>query len=50
VGELELYALGGFDGSVSVDTVERFDPKTGHWETLLSPLPGRLSSFGVGVV
>ncbi|KAK6035827.1 kelch repeat protein [Cooperia oncophora] len=27
-----LYAIGGHDGKSSVNTVERFDPRTGRWE------------------
>jgi hypothetical protein len=44
----KLYALGGQDGSSSLQTVEMYDPKTNMWTEMPSMLQRR-SSFGVVV-
>ena len=31
-----IYAIGGFNGKKSLSSVERYDPYTGHWETIAS--------------
>jgi hypothetical protein len=31
-----LYSVGGYDGDTILNTVERFDPRTGHWTAVSS--------------
>lgn len=44
-----VYALGGNDGSSSLNSVEMFDPKSNKW-TLLSSMVTRRSSVGAAVL
>lgn len=44
-----LYALGGNDGSSSLNSVERYDPKTNKWSIVTSMLTRR-SSIGASVL
>jgi kelch-like protein 17 (actinfilin) len=44
-----LYALGGNDGSSSLNSVERYDPKLNRW-TLTTSMLTRRSSVGAAVL
>jgi len=44
-----LYALGGNDGSSSLNSVERYDPKLNKW-TLVTSMLTRRSSVGAAVL
>lgn len=44
-----LYAVGGNDGSSSLNSVERYDPKTNKW-TIVSSMVTRRSSVGSSVL
>ncbi len=50
MGVIELdgavYAIGGFNGSARLNTVERYDPRTDRWDTL-SQMGAKRSNFGV---
>lgn len=47
--EGSLYALGGNDGSSSLNSVERYDPKLNKW-TLVTSMLTRRSSVGAAVL
>lgn len=44
-----LYALGGNDGSSSLNSVEKYDPKTDKW-AIVSSMVTRRSSVGASVL
>lgn len=44
-----LYALGGNDGSSSLNSCEKYDPKTNKW-TIVSSMVTRRSSVGSSVL
>ncbi|KAA0183377.1 hypothetical protein HAZT_HAZT001996 [Hyalella azteca] len=44
-----VYAIGGNDGSASLNSMERYDPKTNRWQIMPSML-ARRSSVAVAVV
>lgn len=44
-----LYALGGNDGSSSLNSVEKYDPKLNKW-TIVSSMVTRRSSVGASVL
>ena len=44
-----VYAIGGYDGSAHLNTVECFDPMTNSWRTVAS-MASRRSSAGVAVL
>ena len=44
-----IYAVGGYDGSAHLNTVECFDPMTNAWRTVAS-MASRRSSAGVAVL
>lgn len=44
-----LYALGGNDGSSSLNSVEKYDPKMNKW-TIVSSMVTRRSSVGASVL
>lgn len=44
-----LYALGGNDGSSSLNSVERYDPKVNKW-TIVTSMLTRRSSIGASVL
>lgn len=44
-----IYAIGGYDGSAHLNTVECFDPMTNTWRPIAS-MASRRSSAGVAVV
>lgn len=44
-----LYAIGGLDGNTRLNTVERFDPKTGVWQRVAS-MNYRRSALGAAVL
>lgn len=44
-----LYAIGGYDGSAHLNTVECFDPMTNTWRAVAS-MASRRSSAGVAVL
>ena len=52
VGVLEdfMYAVGGHDGSNYLNSVERFDPKTSQWNTIIAPTSTCRTSVGVAVL
>jgi len=45
----KLYAIGGFNGSLRVKTVEAFDPKNGQWSSA-APMNARRSTLGVAII
>jgi kelch-like protein 2/3 len=45
----KTYAVGGFNGSLRVKTVDIFDPQTGKW-TSGPPMNARRSTLGVAVL
>lgn len=44
-----VFALGGSDGSASLNSVERYDPKVNKW-TVVSSMVNRRSSLGAAVL
>jgi kelch-like protein 17 (actinfilin) len=44
-----LYALGGNDGSASLNSMERYDPKMNKW-VLVTAMSARRSSVGATVL
>jgi len=44
-----IYAVGGYDGSAHLNTMECFDPMTNTWRTVAS-MASRRSSAGVAVL
>jgi N-acetylneuraminic acid mutarotase len=44
-----LYAIGGYDGTTSLNTVERYNPKTNKW-MLIAPMAVRRSAVGATCV
>ena len=45
-----LYCLGGYDGNAILNSVERFDPRTGDWlpvATMKAPRSGRHSELNI---
>jgi len=44
-----VYAVGGYDGSAHLNTVERFNPLTNTWEPVAN-MASRRSSAGVAVM
>jgi len=44
-----IYAIGGYDGSAHLNTVECFDPMTNTWKPVAS-MASRRSSAGVAVL
>ncbi|CAG2179428.1 unnamed protein product, partial [Oppiella nova] len=44
-----VYAIGGFNGSLRVGTVDYFDPKSNMWNAC-TPMEARRSTLGVGVL
>lgn len=44
-----LYAIGGNDGSSSLNTVERYEPQLNKW-TLICPMMLRRSSVGAAAL
>ena len=44
-----IYAIGGYDGSAHLNTVECFDPMTNAWKPVAS-MASRRSSAGVAVL
>ena len=44
-----IYAIGGYDGSAHLNTVECFDPMTNTWRIVAS-MASRRSSAGVAVL
>lgn len=47
--DLNLYALGGNDGSSSLNSVEKYDPQLNKW-TIVSSMVTRRSSIGAAVL
>ena len=45
----KVYAVGGFNGSLRVKTVDIFDPQTGKWSSA-PPMNARRSTLGVAVL
>ena len=52
VGVVEdcMYAVGGHDGNNYLNSVERFDPKTSQWGTIIAPTSTCRTSVGVAVL
>ncbi len=44
-----LYAIGGHDGRIILNTVERFDPETSEWTYVTSMINARCT-LGVAVI
>ena len=44
-----VYAVGGYDGSAHLNTVECYDPKTNEWRSVPN-MASRRSSAGVAVI
>ena len=44
-----LYAIGGYDGTAHLSSVEKYDPKTNKWSSVSDMLSQR-SSMGVSVI
>jgi len=45
----KIYAVGGFNGKKSLSSVERYDPRTGHWEIIPSLKTSRRSLCAVAM-
>ena len=43
-----LYCVGGYDGNRILNSIERFDPRTGHWASL-APMSTRRSGMNTMV-
>ena len=44
-----LYAIGGYDGSKNLSTVEMYDPEKDEWK-FVAPMQSHEGGVGVGVI